>query len=219
MARRPDGRAYLVAGASGSGKSAWTLQQCSAAPRLLVWDPLGEWSDRCQLKRANTMRDLRRLVAAGLKTGARIGYTGPIYIRYAKGKPVSMFTAFCRFAWIWLREAPGVLVVEELSDVSPQGKAPLEWGEIVRKGRHLGAVVYALTQRPAESDKTILSNAAVIHTGMMAFDDDRVYMAKCLGVPVADIAALAELEFIERNMRTRDLTRGKVTFTRRRRTG
>ena len=110
---------------------------------------------------------------------------------------IPLFPVFCRLAWAWGRGGPGrKLVVEELADVTTPGKAPAEWGEIVRKGRKHGLDVYALTQRPAESDKTIVSNAAAIHSGFMGFPTDREYMAKCLGVSVADMEKLRPLDYI-----------------------
>ena len=69
-----------------------------------------------------------------------------------------------------------------------------------------------LTQRPAESDKTIVSNAAAIHSGFMGFPDDRAYMARCLDVPLRDIERLRPLDWIERDLRTRALTRGRLVF-------
>lgn len=212
--RRPDGRGHLVAGASGSGKSAWTIQQCGSDKRLLVWDTMGEWSDRLRLKRAGSIADLHRLVVADMRKpgGFRVGYVGPITREH--------FDAFCRLAWVWLRANQGTLVVEELADVTTPGKAPPAWGDIVRKGRHVGAMVYALTQRPAESDKTIVGNAALIHCGLMAFAPDRAYMARCLDVPLREVENLGQLEWIERDMRSRELRKGKVTFPKsRRRTG
>lgn len=116
-------------------------------------------------------------------------------------------------AWVWMRaHKGGVLVVEELADVTAPGKAPPEWGEIARKHRHHEGAVYALTQRPAESDKTILGNATVLHVGRLNMASDREYCARCLDVPLDQVDSLADLEFLERNMRTRELTRGRVSF-------
>ncbi len=75
--------------------------------------------------------------------------------------------------------------------------------------------VYALTQRPAESDKTIAGNADIIHAGRSSFPGDRKTMAEYLDVSVADISALPALHYIERDMRTLKLTRGVLTFGRR----
>jgi hypothetical protein len=135
----------------------------------------------------------------------RYGYVGPVTAGH--------FTTFCQLAWAWMRAAPaGVLVVEELADVTTPGKAPAGWGEIARKHRHANGRVYALTQRPAESDKTIVGCAAVLHTGFMNTARDRKYMADCLDIPLAEVTNLARLHWVERNMRTRELTRGAVTF-------
>ena len=200
-----DGRGVLVAGSSGSGKTAWVLQQTASARRLLVWDSLGEWSRKGRVSGLPTLAQLGMAVQADIREPARVvalGYTGPASRTH--------FAVFCRLAWVWLRGKPGTLVVEELADVTSPGKAPDAWGEICRKGRHYGATVYAITQRPAESDKTIVGNAAAIHTGLMAFPRDRAYMAECLDVPAAEVGALKPLEWIERDMRTRALRRGTV---------
>jgi hypothetical protein len=203
-----EGRAVLVAGFTGSGKSAWTIRQVRGAPRLLVWDSMGEWCRRGIVRPVPTLQALADLMRTELKKPAarwRYGYTGPV--------TRASFDAFCRFAWIWLRFRPGsTLVVEELADVTSPGKAPAAWGEIVRKGRHVGAQVYALTQRPAESDKTIVSNAAAIHSGFMGFPDDRAYMARCLDVRLREVEILRPLDWLERDMRTRELRRGRLSF-------
>lgn len=200
-----DGRAVLVTGATGSGKTVWTRQQVKACRRLLVWDALGEWSRLGLVLPVDGLGLLRGIIHQqldGKRAPARVGYTGPGSVKH--------FEAFCRLAWVWLRIAPGALVVEELADVTTPGRAPAAWGEIVRKGRHYQAQVYAITQRPAESDKTILSNAAAVHCGMMAYPRDRAYMAEVLDVPQREVAALGPLQWIERDMRTRELRRGKV---------
>jgi hypothetical protein len=210
VAKWPDGRNYLVAGSSGSGKTAWTLQQCRDRTRVLVWDAVEEWHQRARLRRVTSLAELGALIAEDIRPpGAykfRVAYCGPVTRDH--------FATFCRLAWVWLRSWPGTLVVEELSDVTSPGKAPQAWGEIVRKGRHVAAEVFALSQRPAESDKTIVGNAALIHAGLFAFDQDRAYMARCLDVPVDEVAALGQLHWIERDMRTRELRRGVLKLRR-----
>lgn len=217
----PDGRVILVAGFTGSGKSAWVIQQCHRAMRLLVWDSDQEWSKRGLVEPVYTIDELKeRLVADIRKPGRlRLGYAGPIRLTLAANRPggaarhVEIFPVFCRLAWSWIRSAPGkTLVIEELADVTTPAKAPADWGEIVRKSRKHSADVYGLAQRPAEIDKTIVSNAAEIHSGFLAFPDDRVYIAKCLGVPVVDVEKLQPLDYLHRNLRTQQLTRGRVKF-------
>lgn len=176
---------------------------------MLVWDITGEWSSRLNLVPVRSIAELGELVIADVRgTRAqtfRVGYIGPLTEKH--------FDAFCRLAWVWIRSRRGnVLVVDELSDVTSPGKAPAAWGEIVRKNRFRGGVVYALTQRPAESDKTILGNCALIHCGRMNTRRDRAYMADCLDVPLEDVTALQDLEYLERDMRTHLVRRGRVQF-------
>lgn len=176
---------------------------------MLVWDSVGEWSREGLVEPIRTLQELgARLRVDAAKPGrSTLGYVGPVN--------AATFEAFCRMAWAWLRAAPeGALVIEELADVTAPGKAPAAWGEIVRKHRHAGGRVYALTQRPSESDKTIVGNAAVLHVGRMNMQRDRAYAAACLDVPMADITALGDLEFIEKDMRSRAISRGRVSFKR-----
>lgn len=182
------------------------------APRLLVWDSGYDFQPALGLHPVRTIRELHELVVADIRNPdampQRIAYTGPVSREH--------FIAFCRLAYVWLRAHPGgVLVVDELSDVTSSGKATPGWGEIVRKHRKFKrGRVYALTQRPAESDKTIIGNATVIHAGRMNFESDELYMARCLKVPLEQVQALQDLAYIERNMRTRTLSTGVVTFGR-----
>lgn len=209
-----DGLAVFVVGSRGSGKTAWTRQQVRGARRLLVWDAVKEWSRAGLVAPAWTLEDLGRLVVADIRRPGefRVGYVGPLFKIDECGRRVSYFPIFCAIAWPWMRRKPGTLVVEELADVTHPGKAPPGWGEIVREGRHSGSNVYALTQRPAESDKTIAGNADVIHCGRLSFPRDRRSMAEYLDVPAAHITRLASLEYIERDMRTRRLARGRLRF-------
>lgn len=207
--RRPaDGTAVLVCGSRGSGKSGWTRQQCEGAERLLVWDSVGEWSRDRLVTPVRSLQQLHQLITADLASpGAfRYGYTGPVNAK--------TFNTFCKLAFVWMKAAPGgVLVVEELADVSSPGKAPQGWGEIVRKGRHYSGRIYGLTQRPAESDKTLAGNADVIHCGRLSFPTDRKTLAEYLDVDVEQITALPSLHYIERDMRSRDLYLGVLSFS------
>lgn len=200
LERRPDGRLVVVCGASRSGKTIWTRRQTERAPRLLVWDSVGEWSDVGNCERITDLRELARRCAPPARS-ERLAFVGPI--------TPAMFDAFCRLAWVWVRVAPGVLVIEELADVTSPGKAPPAWGEIVRKGLRYGPHIYALTQRPAESDKTVIGNASVIHCHRMARSMDRGYMARELDISQDQLDALKPLDFIERDATGR-ISSGRV---------
>lgn len=188
LQHRREGKLHAVTGASRSGKSLWTAQQVAGARRLLVWDLLGEWSTRYRCERVATLQDL---AAAMHGPAARLAYHRP--------GMVGDFATFCRLAWVWVRLAPGALVIEETATVTSPGKAPAEWGDILRMGLRYGVDIYALTQRPAESDKTAFGNASVIHAGRAVTPGDRAMIAQYLDVSIDQVKALKPLEFLERH--------------------
>lgn len=185
------------------------MRQVKPGASLLVWDTKGEWSRK--LAGFATVRSIPELHA---RVTADLAGSAPLLrVAWVGTMDAAHFESFCRLAWVWLRARPHRwLIVEELADVTNPGKAPAAWGEILRKSRDQRSTVIGLTQRPAESDKTIAGNAAVVHCGFQAFPRDRKTIAEYLDVPLADVAALGQLDWIERNMRTRQLSRGRVNF-------
>lgn len=199
---RPDGVLTVAAGASRSGKTTWVAQEVAPAKRLLVWDYKGEWSVRYRCRRVTTFRELAAAIAPD---------AGPARIAYHRVTGMSAdFETFCRLAWVYIRTHGAPLVTEETSSVTSPGKAPVAWGDIIRMGLGYGSDIYAITQRPAESDKTALGNATVIHCGRMGTIDDRKTMAKYLDVPLADVERLLSFQYIERDNRTGELSRGRT---------
>lgn len=188
-ARRPDGELVLVTGSPGSGKTVYTMRAVARAARLLVWDAHLEWSGKGCIA-VPTVAAL--FSACRTKESAHLAYTGPADARH--------FDAFCRTAVAWGRLAPCTVVIEELADVSNPGKAPPGWGLLLRWARKLGVSVYAITQRPSESDKTIVGNAHRIVCHAMARHADQIYMARELGLEHREVASLdrTRLEHIER---------------------
>lgn len=210
LARNSDGRILFGTGSTGCGKTTWAFREVPREAELLVWDAKLEWSGKFKRCVAiHSLRDLHEWVTTGAVRGARFtsaAYVGPMSRDH--------FITFCKLAWVWLRiKKRRWLVVEELADVTNPGKAPAAWGEILRKSRDpWQSNVIALTQRPAESDSTIAGNCAVIHSGFQSFPRDRKTISEYLDVPLAQVVALASCEYIERNMRTRELRTGVLKF-------
>ena len=199
--KRPDGSLYVVTGASRTGKTTWVELDTHASRRLLVWDSADEWSWRFRCRKVTSIAELAKLVVPGAPD-MRIAFCVPA--------TRENFEAFCRLAWVFIRVKEGDVVAEEIADVTSPGKAPDAWGEIIRKGLRYGPRIYALTQRPSESDKTCFGNASVIHTHQMDRVDDGKYMAKELRIDVAQMDALKPYQFIERDRRTKALSTGVV---------
>lgn len=201
--RRRDGELIAVCGKSRSGKSAWLMQRLAKERSLLVWDVKPEWSMKAKCKLVTTPRDLAALIKPGMPP-VRIGYNVPA--------TDENFEVFCRLAWLGINAGTVQnLVIEETADVTNPGKAPVAYGMIIRQGLGFGCNIYPTTQRVAESDKTAVGNATVIHTHMLKRADDRKYIARELDIPVTMVEALKPLQWIERHD-DGSLRQGVVTF-------
>jgi hypothetical protein len=181
FSRVRDGQLVVVVGASRSGKTQYVRRRLVDAPRVLVWDPKAEYHELTRI------RDLPAWLNVCLNT--RVDSRAA----YVPGSPRREFSLFCDLAWHYCRfAAPGsILVVDELADVSHAGKAPDSWGTILRQGLGYGVDIYAITQRPQESDKTSMGNASALVCCRLARADDRRYMANELDVPVSAIQGLS----------------------------
>ena len=124
------------------------------------------------------------------------------------------FEIFAALAWVWIRQARGALIIEELAAVTSPGKAPAAWGQVCRAGLRYGPRIFAITQRPAESDKTAIGNATLVHCHQLAREADERYMARELRVDPAELGKLRPLDWIERDRRTGAHRRGRVKFAR-----
>lgn len=200
-----DGTLHVVTGASRSGKTSWIAKRVQRARRLFVWDTVGEWAEKFNCHPVWSFD----VLADAVKPRApaqRIAFQ-PI-----AGVFDVQFEGFCQLAYIAMRAHPGqiTVIVEELADVTSPGKAPPAWGAIVRRGLRYGPELYAVTQRPSESDKTVMGNASIFHCHSMARADDARYMAKEMRIEQAKIDALRPLQFIERDRRNGSLIAGDL---------
>jgi hypothetical protein len=205
VARRRDGALIGVTGSSRSGKTEHTRRCVDAAPRLLVWDfPKFEWSTdrkfRCHA--VTSAAELRELVKEGTPA-RRIAYAPRT--RY----PREHFQFWSECAWTYARAHGGPIVAEELSVVTQSNWAPPAWENLCRMALGYGSDIYALTQRPAQTDKASIGNASRFHAGLQSFPRDQRTMAEYLGVPLAEFARLRQFEWFERDLRTGKVTRSK----------
>lgn len=194
-------RASVVAviGATGSRKSIWIKSQLAELrpSRLLIWSPYEKTDRYVKFGRLVEHGPARLVELAGKGRDA-----GEFRLVYAPDKAdrvrlVRQFEIFCGVA---LALGDCVVICEELSLVTKAGSAPPRWQEVITGGRHRGLQVVGTSQRPALVDKTFFANATVIRCGRLNARTDKETMADALDVPLADVRALVDGQFLVREL-------------------
>jgi len=201
-----DGRLIVLAGASRSGKTAWTRKAAGRDPRAFAWDPEDQW--------AKLPGWTKHTSAASFAAAAMT--PGPGRHAFVSGGLIPLAAAFdfccqCVFAAVD-RHGALTYIAEELADVSTPGKAPTHWGMLVRRGLKRGATIYAISQRWAEADKTCLGNASDFIIFRQSSADDVKYLARKTRIPAVEIDNLKPLEFVSYDATAQTHTRGRLRF-------
>ena len=202
---RREAQIHYRCGSSGSGKSWGVKEGIKKASRLMVFDPDDEYGKVESIVTVNNIRDLLSHIERYPK--------GALKIRLDAGGEKN-FDLFCKIAFAWCN---CTVVAEEIAGVTKPAKAPQGWHTLISRGRKRGIVIFAVTQRPAEADKTVLGNASTIRTGRLSRANDRKYLAAELDIEQSHINQLENLDFIECNMKTMATYKGRMG-TRKRRT-
>lgn len=201
----PDGRIVAVVGASGSGKTQWVKRQMKGATRQLIWDPQCQWGEGRVVVTTRA-----GLIKAIQKKEVSIAY---------QPRTLDDFDFWCRCAFVFAQVGAdygvqSVIVAEEIADVTHPGKAPPGWGTLVRRVRAFGGIVFAITQAPSESDKTVFRNAMEYHCCALSEEPDRKSMARRLDIPYEQVQSLnqGKLEYLHKYRLTGEIERGRLTF-------
>lgn len=209
---KPSIRGFIGASGSGKGVSVRALLKEEKPKRLLVWDPLNEYSAFCKVRTNNVAVMARACNAPAFS------------VVFSPGNKVKNFAApfedFCRVAW---SAGNCMVLVEELSDVTTPSLAPPLWAQLSRKGRHRGLQLVACTQRPAKIDKDFLGSASYLRCFTLRYPEDQRAMASVMGVPTAQVAALTTIQgdkatvirFVERDFLAGAAKEGQIRLTRR----
>lgn len=187
-----------ICGNSGTGKSSTIKELITKAGRVIAFDPDDEYGSLPGFKRCERASDLVQLLQDAANRKLKVAFVG-------EGQAAFEFFAKCAFAW-----GNCLAIAEEIADVTTPAKAPPAWGKLIRRGRKYGIKICAVTQRPAEADKTILSNAAVIRCMALGRDADRVAIGREIGLPAEAIATLRPLDWFEFHRRDLAVTRGRL---------
>lgn len=187
-----------VCGNSGTGKSSRLKELIAKANRVIAFDPDDEYGELAGFVRVTTHAELVARLQGNPSSNLKIAFV-------AEGKESFEFWCECVFLW-----GNCIAIAEEIADVTSAGKAPPKWGTLSRRGRKYGVLICAVTQRPAEADKTILAQAAIIRCCALGRDPDRKAMALEMNIPVVEIAMLKPLDWIEFRRDDLSLTKGRL---------
>lgn len=198
---------HCVLGASGSGKTSHVMQELrrTKPKRLLIWDTKGEFAREGYGLAVESLGDVVARVA-GAKAGAFALAFRP---RGDEKQMKAQFSIFCKLAFAAKNLT---LVAEELSDVTTASYAVEGWRKVSSQGRTEGVTIYGLSQHPASIDKHFAGNASTVRTGRLNEASHIRKVANVLRIKPDEIVALLPLEWIQRDMNTGALTRGKITF-------
>lgn len=204
------GEMIVACGASQSGKTYWVREQLKNVKRLLVWDCEAQYEDICT-RVCTSISELMSVIKKNPRV-CKISY---------QPNNLKDFDAFCQIAFLFCDfglshlEKNGepmrtYIVAEEISDVTSPSKAPNGWGILLRRGLKRNAYIFGVTQRPSESDKTIIGNCSQMHVCGLSREGDAQYLARELRVPVSEVDAIdrSKFQFIHKNMRTGQIIKG-----------
>lgn len=190
-----------VFGASGSGKSYYVKQIVKKWGRALIWDPDNEYGEIPNIQTARTPAEVMSFINSA--SNVKVRYV-PMTIDRKLLEKCFDFISLAAFIW-----GNCLYVGEEIADVTTPSKAAGGWGVVLRRGRKRGVKVIGVSQRPAECDKTLFTQARYIRTGRLDGEGDKQRLATTLGAPVDWVKRLGDLEFLSVNRSTGELTAGK----------
>lgn len=213
LKRSMPSKALTVAafGARGTGKTAWVKQFLDAQKpaRLLIWDFK---NDPALVSLGKPMHQLADVIRAAKQPAFQVRYL------VDHGADIhAQFALFCECAWL---AGNLTIFVDELPEVTKANKAPPAWRRCVNVGRlykgHDGKErsisIIGAGQRPAECDKSFISNADVIHTGRLSHQGDARDLAQSIGCDFRVLMGLADLHWVERRAGQVDFCSGVLSF-------
>ncbi|MBR9791227.1 MAG: ATP-binding protein [Gammaproteobacteria bacterium] len=173
-----------ICGNSGTGKSSYIKEIMKGYKRIIAFDPDDEYGTMPGFTRIETARELVAKLKAAGSGNFKIAFVG-------EGKAAFEFWCECVF-----KVGLCLAIAEEIADVTSPAKAPPAWGKLIRRGRKFGVKICAVTQRPAEADKTILSNAAFIRTFALGRFSDRQAISREIQLSINVMEKMRPLDWI-----------------------
>ncbi|MBX3495675.1 MAG: DUF87 domain-containing protein [Parvibaculum sp.] len=184
MSYLKDAELTLVVGRRGSGKSTLTKGLLKDRPKVLVFDPQGEYGGRGWVRcdsRLQILHEMRKRWASGF----RLAYVPVPGDEIAELHKIAQLCLSANAPYNDYADPRKLtLVVEEANLSIPTHTLPVDLNGILRvmnQGRHYGIEVVAVTQRPALVSRTFRGNVATSYVFALPDEDDQQAMLKKLG--------------------------------------
>jgi hypothetical protein len=170
-----DARCIFVAGRRGSGKTTFTRAAVEASPRVVAFDPIGQYGREFGWPMADTLAGLHDLLTRCWRAMPwHVAFTPPgDYPRELHRLSIYLWHAQLPYERRRDRKKL-VLVVEEMNLSVPVHALPADqrgFMRLVLQGRHRGVEIIGVTQRPALVSADFRSMAAETVLFPLGFED------------------------------------------------
>jgi len=205
-----DGQIRVYSGRSRSGKTAKCKIDLDAQnfETVFVFDIEAQWCEIKGYKKITSLTEFKKICKSGKKGKYALVVNGDMRKKHEE---------FClcvfHYADYFGRCA---IVSEELASYSSAGKASDAWGDVSRRVLKRGAWVFAISQRWAEADKTVLNNAGFLYIFQPATMLDAKYLAEKVNLKADEVFNLDYdgYEYFECNFAKRTAVRKNLPFPR-----
>lgn len=193
-------------GATGSGKTTRLKKRWPRrAKRTLIWSPKERKDNYAALHKGTVIcRTAGEVLAVLSKAGKRKPFHIVVIPTLKRKQDEALFSIVCKMV---LAVEKVIMGVDELHSVTRPSWAPEGWVQLCFMGRESGVWVFGSSQRPASVDKAFMGSLSYADVGRLPYDDDVKAMAKVIGVPAAEVAALLGYQSISRDMLTGEVVR------------
>jgi hypothetical protein len=195
----------IVAGLSGTGKSTFALRYLVNAPLAVrfCFDVEGEFAERLGLPPAREPYDLQLHACQGWVL------FDPHQL--FAGRIEEAFSFFCEWTYRFSERVPGkkVLVVDEVWKYCTPNAIPPELALVTQSGRKRGLALLVNTQLPNKLNGSILNEVSEFVSFRLQ-QDKALEKAAEYGFDLEELKALADLQFVARNLDSGGERRGRI---------
>ena len=172
-----------IFGITGSGKTTLSRHLTRESARVMIYDAHAE-HDAVLCEPADFLPYLE-LVAE--RPAFRVAVT-PMIGLYG--------LEFGAAAWAVGKRGPVLAVIEELDTIAPVERIPITIRRLLAQGRHVNVDLQGTSQRPAQVNRLITSQARELYAFHTHEPRDVEYIASYIGASAAELPTLPEFQFL-----------------------